>query len=58
MNDPSRRTNNMNNITAGWVIGGAILVLLVSLSIYTGPDTHTKSRDNPLNVVTQPQPQK
>jgi hypothetical protein len=38
MNDPSRRTNNMNNITAGWVIGGAILVLLVSLSIYTGPD--------------------
>jgi hypothetical protein len=48
----------MNNITAGWVIGGAILVLLVSLSIYTGPDTHTKSRDNPLNVVTQPQPQK
>ena len=48
----------MNNITAGWVIGGAILVLLVSLSIYTGPDTHLKSRDNPPNVVTQPQPQK
>ena len=48
--------NGVNNITAGWAIGGAILVLLVGLSIfYTGSDTHPKSSENPPNAVTQPQ---
>ncbi len=41
----------MNNITAGWAIGGAILVLLLGFSVYTGGDRHPSSP----NAVTQPQ---
>ncbi|WP_157043810.1 hypothetical protein [Nitrobacter hamburgensis] len=51
-----RRTNNINRVYIGWTIGGAILVLLLSLSVfYTGRGTHQKSVDNATNAVTQPQ---
>jgi hypothetical protein len=55
----SRRTDNMTRVYTGWAIGGAILVLLLSLSVfYTGRGTHPKSVDNAPNAVTQPQPNK
>ncbi|WP_439924563.1 hypothetical protein [Nitrobacter sp. JJSN] len=44
----------MTRVYTGWAIGGAILVLLLSLSVfYTGRGTHPKSVDNPPNAVTQ-----
>lgn len=46
----------MTRVNTGWIIGGAILVLLLSLSVfYTGRGTHAKSGANPPNAVTQPQ---
>ncbi|YBW37914.1 hypothetical protein ACMYR2_0405 [Nitrobacter sp. TKz-YC01] len=43
----------MSSVKTGWIIGGAILVLLVSLSsFYTGSGTHSP------NTATQTQPQR
>jgi hypothetical protein len=51
--------NGTNNITTGWAIGGAILLLLLGLSFfYNGRGTSSKSGENPPNAVTQSQPQK
>lgn len=46
------RTNTMSSVKTGWIIGGTILVLLVSVStVYTGRGTH------PTNTTAQ-QPQR
>jgi hypothetical protein len=40
------------SVKTGWIIGGAIVALLVILSyVYTGNGQH------PANIPTQPQPQ-
>jgi hypothetical protein len=40
----------MSSVKTGWIIGGAILVLLVTLSnVYTGPAKHSS------NTATQTQ---
>ncbi len=52
-------TGSIRRVNTGWAIGGAILVLLLSLFVfYTGRGTHPKSVDNAPNAVTQPQPNK
>jgi hypothetical protein len=51
-------TKRVNSPTA-WVIGGAILLLLIGgLFFYDGRDNVPKSGDNPPNVVSQSQPHK
>ncbi len=53
--NPTRKTSNINNKRNGWIIGAAILVLLLGLSVfYTGRGTHSKG-ENPPNSITQPQ---
>jgi hypothetical protein len=43
----------MSSVRTGWIIGGAILVLLVSVStVYTGRGTHSA------NTAAQTQPQR
>lgn len=43
----------MSSVRTGWIIGGAILVLLVSVStVYTGRGTHSA------NTAAQSQPQR
>lgn len=43
----------MSSVKTGWIIGGAILVLLIAVStIYTGRGTHSS------NTATQSEPQK
>lgn len=55
----TRKMASITRVYIGWAIGGAILALLLSLSVfYTGRGTHPKSADNAPNAVTQPQPQK
>lgn len=59
--NPPRRTNSIrrvNNTTIGWAIGGAVLVLLLSLSVFTGRGTPPKSGENAPNTPTQSQPQR
>jgi hypothetical protein len=47
------------NSPTGWIVGGAIIVLLLGgLFFYGGRDNVPKSGDNPPNVVTQSQPHK
>lgn len=42
----------MSSVKTGWIIGGAILVLLVSVStVYTGRGTHS----SPTAAQSQPQ---
>ena len=55
MNDPQedKHMNGLNNITIGWVIGGAILVLLLGFSVYTGHGTPPSERTP--NAVTRSQ---
>lgn len=48
----------VNNTTIGWAIGGAVLVMLLSLSVFTGRGTPPKSGENAPNSPTQTQPQR
>jgi hypothetical protein len=48
----------VNNTTIGWAIGGAVLVMLLSLSVFTGRGTPPKSGGNAPNSPTQTQPQR
>jgi len=48
----------VNNTTIGWAIGGAVLVLLLSLSVFTGRGTPPKSGENAPNTPMQSQPQR
>jgi hypothetical protein len=55
----TRKMASITRVYIGWAIGGAIVALLLSLSVfYTGRGTHPKSVDNAPNAVTQSQPQK
>lgn len=45
----------VNNITIGWAIGGAVLVLLLGFSVFTGRGTPPKSGVSVPNTPTQPQ---
>ena len=59
---PPEGANNMRYkirpATIGWVVGGAILLVLLSLSFfYTGRGTHPKSGENSGNTATQTQTQ-
>jgi len=59
---PPRGTDNVRYkirpATIGWVTGGAILLVLLSLSFfYTGRGTHPKSGENAGNTETQTQTQ-
>ena len=48
----------VNNTTIGWAIGGVVLVMLLSLSVFTGRGTPPKSGENAPNSSTQTQPQR
>jgi hypothetical protein len=45
--------NGANKVTVGWVIGVAIVLLLIGLSVYTGYGKHPSERAR--EAVTQPQ---
>jgi hypothetical protein len=47
------RMNGANKVTVGWVIGVAIVLLLIGLSVYTGYGKHPSERTP--SAVTQPQ---
>ncbi len=59
-NPPSgtNQIRRVNNTTIGWAIGGAVLVLLLSFSVFTGRGTPPKSGENAPNSSTQTQPQR
>jgi hypothetical protein len=48
----------VNNTTIGWAIGGAVLVMLLSLSVLTGRSTPPKSGANAPNTPTHTQLQR
>ena len=57
--NPPRGTNHIkrvNNTTIGWAIGGAVLVMLLSLSVFTGRGTPPKSGENAPSSPTHTQP--
>lgn len=43
---------HMNKVTVGWVIGVAIVLLLIGLSVYSGYDKHPGEKTP--GAVTQP----
>jgi len=45
--------NGANKVTVGWVIGVAIVLLLIGLSVYTGHGKHPSEKTP--SAVTQPQ---
>lgn len=45
--------NGVNKVTVGWVIGIAIILLLIGLSVYTGYGKHPSERTP--SAVTLPQ---
>ena len=45
--------NSVNKVTVGWVIGVAIVLLLIGLSVYTGHGKHPSEKTP--SAVTQPQ---
>jgi hypothetical protein len=59
--NPSRGKDHIrrvNNTTIGWAIGSVVLVMLLSLSVFTGRGTPPKSGENAPNSLTQTQPQR
>jgi hypothetical protein len=59
--NPPRGTNQIkrvNNTTIGWAIGGAVLVMLLSLSVFTERGTPPKSGENAPSSPTHTQPQR
>ena len=52
-NSPRKANRNRVNSPTAWIIGGAILVVLLGgLFFYDGRDATPKSGDNPVNVLT------
>jgi hypothetical protein len=52
-NSPRKPNRNRVNSPTAWIMGGAILVVLLGgLFFYDGRDATPKSGDNPVNVIT------